>query len=63
MPAFKKKSLQNAETKIIWEWKNRPTVKDITMEKYGVEEAVQMGFKKCHGFILQAFRKAVNLKA
>lgn len=33
------------------------------MEKYGVEEAAQMGFKKCHGFILQAFRKAVNLKA
>lgn len=63
MPAFKKKKSSECRNQNHLGMENRPTVKDITMEKYGVEEAAQMGFKKCHGFILQAFRKAVNLKA
>lgn len=43
---------------------NLPTVKGYNNGKYGGEEEAQMGFKKrSHGFILRAFRKAVNLKA
>lgn len=40
-----------------------PTVKDITMENMVVRKQRRWALKKCYGFILQAFRKAVNLKA